>query len=221
MTTSACVNLHFKLTIASNARYREHLKAFTNYCKHYKINEHSRNPSGVLSVSSTIIMDYFGFRQFSYKLTITSNARYREHLKAFANYCKHYKINEHSRNPSGVLLVSSTIIMDYFGLRQSSYKPTITSNARYRKHLKPFANSFEHYKINEHSRNSSGVLSVAFDHYHDYCGLRQSLYKLTITTNARYREHLNVFASSCEHHKINEHSCNPSGVLSVTFDYYH
>ena len=168
MTTSACVNLHFKLTIASNARYREHLKAFTNYCKHYKINEHSRNPSGVLSASSTIIMDYFGFRQSSYKLTITSNARYREHLKAFANYCKHYKINEHSRNPSGVLSVSSTIIMDYFGLRQSSYKLTITSNARYRKHLKPFANSFEHYKINEHSRNSSGVLSVAFDHYHDY-----------------------------------------------------
>ena len=129
-------------------------------------------------------MDYFGFRQSSYKLTITSNARYREHLKAFANYCKHYQINEHSRNPLGVLSVTSTIIMDYFGLRQSSYKLTITSNARYRKHLKPFANSFEHYKIKEHSRNSSGVLSVAFDHYHDYCGLRQSLYKPLLQTRA-------------------------------------
>ena len=45
------VNLHFKLTITSNARYREHLKAFTNCCKHYQINAHSRNPSGVLSVT--------------------------------------------------------------------------------------------------------------------------------------------------------------------------
>ena len=126
------------------------------------------------------------------------------------------KINEHSHNPSGVVSVTSIIITDYFGLRQSSYKLTITSNARYRKHLKPFANSFENYKINKHSHNSSGVLSVTFDHYHDYCGLRQSSYKLTITTNARYREHLNAFASSCELHKINEYSCNRSGVLSVT-----
>ena len=37
----------------------------------------------------------------------------------------------------GQLLVTLTIIMDYFGLRQSSYKLTITSNARYRKHLNP------------------------------------------------------------------------------------
>ena len=120
---------------------------------------------GVLSVTSTINMDYFGLRQSSYKLIITSNASYREHLKAFANYCKHYKINEHSRNPSGVLSVTSTIIMDYFGLRQSSYKLTITSNGRYGKRLKPFANSCEHYKINEHSCNSSGVLSETFNHY--------------------------------------------------------
>ena len=129
-------------------------------------------------------MDYFGLFNLHFKLTITSNARHNEHLKAFANYCKHYKINEHSRIPSGVLSVTSIIITDYFGLRQSSYKLTITLNARYRRHLKPFANSFKHYKINEHSRNSSGVLSVTFDHYHDYCGLRQSSYKLTITTNA-------------------------------------
>ena len=111
--------------------------------------------------------------------------------------------------------------MDYFGLRQSSYKLTITSNARYRKHLKPFANSCEHYEINEHSRNFSGVLSVIFDHYHDYCGLRQSSYKLTITSNARYRERLNGFPISCKQHKINKHSLNPFGVLSVTFDHYH
>ena len=170
---------------------------------------------------STIIMDYFGLVNLRFKLTITSNARHHEHLKAFANYCKHYNIYEHSHNPWGVVSVTSIIITDYFSLRQSSYKLTITSNARYRRPLKPFANSCEHYKINEHSRNSSGVLSVTFDHYHDYCDLRQSLYKLTITTNARYREHLNVFASSCVHHKINEHTCNPSGVLSVTFDYFH
>ena len=123
---------------------------------------------------STTIINYFGLRQSSYKLIITSNARDGKHLKAFANYCKHYHINEHSRDPSGVLSVTSTIIMDYFGLRQSSYKLTITSNARYRKHLKPFANSYEHYEISEHSRNSSGVLSITFDHYHDYFGLRQS-----------------------------------------------
>ena len=49
-------------------------------------------------------------------LTITSYARYREHLKAFANACKQYKINEHCRNTSGVLSVSSTIIIDYIGL---------------------------------------------------------------------------------------------------------
>ena len=60
----------------------------------------------------------------------------------------------------------STIIMDFFGLRQSSYKLTITSNARHREHLKAFANYCEHYKINEHSRNPSGVVSVTFDHYH-------------------------------------------------------
>ena len=85
--------------------------------------------------------------------------------------------------------------MDYFGLRQSSYKLTITSNARYRKHLKPFVNYCKHYKINEHSRNSSGVLSVSFDHYHDCFGLRQSSYKLIITSNARDREHLKAFAN--------------------------
>ena len=111
-------------------------------------------------------MDYFGLVNLDFKLTITSNARYRKHLKAFTNYYKHYQINEQSRNPSRVLSITSTIIIDYFGLRQSSYKLTITSNARYRKHLKPFANSFEHYKINKHSRNSSGVLSETFDHYH-------------------------------------------------------
>ena len=112
--------------------------------------------------------------------------------------------------------------MDYFGLRQSSYKLTITSNARHRERLKAFAKYCEHYKINEHSRNFSGVLSVTFDHSHDYFGLRQSLYKLTITSNARYRERSNAFASSCEHHKIiNELSRSPSGVLSVTFDHYH
>ena len=86
-------------------------------------------------------MDYFGLRRSSYKLTITSKARHREHLKAFANYCKHYQINEQSRNPSRVLSVTLTIIMDHFGLRQSSNQLTITSNARYRKHLKPWTTS--------------------------------------------------------------------------------
>ena len=111
--------------------------------------------------------------------------------------------------------------MDYFGLVNHHFKLTITSNVRHHEHLKAFANYCKHYEINEHSRNPSGVLSVTFDHYHDYLGLRQSLYKLTITSNARYRERLNAFASSCEHHKIKEYSRNPSGVLSVTFDHYH
>ena len=115
---------------------------------------------------STIIMDYFGLVNLHFKFTITSNARHYKHLKAFANCFKHYKINEHSHNLSWVVSVTSIIITDYFDLRQSSYKLTITSNARYRRHLKAFANSFEHYKINEHSRNFSGVLSVTFDHYH-------------------------------------------------------
>ena len=140
LTTSACVNLHFKLTITSNASYREHLKAFANYCKHYQINEHSRNSSGVLSVTFDHYHDYCGLRQSSYKLTITTNARYREHLNAFASSCEHHKINEYSCNPMGVLSVTSTINMDYFGLRQSSYKLIITSNPRDREHLKAFAN---------------------------------------------------------------------------------
>ena len=89
--------------------------------------------------------------------------------------------------------------MDYFGLVNLHFKLAITLNAGNREHLKAFANSCEHYKINEHSRNSSGALSVTFDHYRDYFGLRQSLYKLAITSNARYRERFNAFASSCEH----------------------
>ena len=56
--------------------------------------------------------------------------------------------------------------MDYFGLVNLHFKLTITSNARYRKHFKVFANSCKHYKINEHSRNPSWVLSVTFDQYH-------------------------------------------------------
>ena len=160
------VNLHFKLTITSKARNREHLNAFANYYKNYKINEHSGNTSGVLSVTSTIIMDYFGLVNLHFKLTITSNARNQEHLKAFANYCKHNKINEHSLNPSGVLSVTSPIIMDYFGLVNLHFKLTITSNAHHQEHLKAFANYCKHYKINEHSRNPSGVLSVTFDCYH-------------------------------------------------------
>ena len=43
-------------------------------------------------------IDYIGLRQSSFQLTITSNARHREDLKGFANACKHYKTNEHSRN---------------------------------------------------------------------------------------------------------------------------
>ena len=100
-----------------------------------------------------LLNHYFGLRQSSFQLTITSNARNREHLKAFANSCKHYKINEHSRNTSGVLsvtfgysLTTLWLLIDYFGLRQSSFKLTITSNGRYREHLKAFANCCEHYK---------------------------------------------------------------------------
>ena len=92
--------------IALYGRHREHLKAFANSCKHYKINEHSCNTSGVLSVTSTTIIDYFSLCESSYTLIIALYARHREHLKAFANSCKHYKINEHSRNTSGVLSVT-------------------------------------------------------------------------------------------------------------------
>ena len=42
----------------------------------------------------------------------------------------------------------------------------ITSYERHREHLKAFANSCKRYKINEHSRYTSGVLSVTFDDYH-------------------------------------------------------
>ena len=55
----------------------------------------------------------------------------------------------------------------------------------------------------------------------NYFGFRQSSYKLIITSNAHDRENLKAFANSCEHNKLNENSCNPSGVLSVSFDYYH
>ena len=111
-------------------------------------------------------MDYLGLVNLYFKLIITSKARNREHLNALANYYKHYKINEHSRNPSGVLSVTFDYYHGLLRLGQSSFKLTITSNAHYREHLKALADSCEHYKINEHSRNSSGILSVAFDHYH-------------------------------------------------------
>ena len=58
------------------------------------------------------------------------------------------------------------LLIDYFGLRQSSFQLSITSNARHREHLKAFANSCKDYKINEHSRNSSGGTFGNFDHYH-------------------------------------------------------
>ena len=76
---------------------------------------------GVLSVTSTINMDYFGLRQSSYKLIITSNPRDREHLKSFTNYCKHYKINEHSGNTSGVLSVTFDYYHGLLRLIQSSF----------------------------------------------------------------------------------------------------
>ena len=58
------------------------------------------------------------------------------------------------------------LLIDYFGLRQSSFQLSITSNARHREHLKAFANSRKHYKINEHSCKTSVVLWVTFEHYH-------------------------------------------------------
>ena len=57
-------------------------------------------------------------------------------------------------------------IIDYFSLCQSLYILIITLYARHRKNLKAFANSCKDYKIDEHSRNTSGVLSVTFDYYH-------------------------------------------------------
>ena len=53
-----------------NARYGEHLKAFHNSCKHYKINEHSRNTLGVLSANTAIIIDYFGLVNLHFNLPL-------------------------------------------------------------------------------------------------------------------------------------------------------
>ena len=47
------------------------------------------------------IIDYFSLCQSLYILIITLYARHRKNLKAFANSCKDYKIDEHSRNTSG------------------------------------------------------------------------------------------------------------------------
>ena len=154
--------------------------------------------------------------QCSFKLTITSYARHRENLKAFANSCKHYKINEHARNPSGVLSVTFDHYLGLLRVGQSSLQLTITSNARDRELLKAFANSCKHYKINEHARNPSGALSVTFDHYLGRLRVGQSSFQLTITSNARHRELLKAFANPCKHYKINENSRNTSGVLSAT-----
>ena len=165
-----------------------------------QINEHSRNASGVLSVTHDHYHWLLRLRQSSFKLTITSNARHREHLEAFANSRKHYKINEHSRNSSGLLSVTFDHYHWLLRLGQSSFKLPITSNARYGEHLESFANSCKHYQINEHSRNTSGVLSVTFDHYHWLLRLGQSSFKLTITSNARYFERLNAFFTCSEHY---------------------
>ena len=84
LTTSACVNLRINLQLL-RTRHLEHLKAFTNACKHYKINNHSRNSSGVLLVTFDHYHWLLRLGQSSFKLTITSNARHGEHSKAFAN----------------------------------------------------------------------------------------------------------------------------------------
>ena len=78
----------------------------------------------------------------------------------------------------GYFRLLSTTIIDYFSLSQSYYTLTITSYARRREHLKAFANACKHYKINEHSRNTSGVLSVTFDY--------------SLTTSACVNLHLNL-----------------------------
>ena len=84
-----------------------------------------------------------------------------------------------------------TTNLDYFGLRQSFYKLTITSEARYR----------EHYNINEHPRHPAGYI--------------RNFRPLSMTSSACIIFHINLLLlrtrAICEHYKINEHPRNPSG----------
>ena len=74
----------------------------------------------------------------------------------------------------------------------------------------------EHYNVNEHPRNPSGVLSVAFDHY---CWLLRlaSIFieTYTITWNARYRQLLNAIMSM-NTLAILRGTCGNSRPLSLT-----
>ena len=65
------------------------------------------------------------------------------------------------------------------------------------------------------------VLPVTHDYYHWLLQLVSVFIYAYISSYAHHREHLKAFANSCKHYKINEHSRNTSGLLSVTLDHYH
>ena len=101
------------------------------------------------------------------------------------------QINEHSRNASGVLPVTHDYNHWLLQLVSVFIYAYISSYAHHREHLKAFANSCKHYKINEHSRNTSGGTFGNFGPL----SLTTSSFKRTFISNARYREHLKAFAN--------------------------
>ena len=117
LTTSTYVNLHRDYTITWNARYHQLVNTI------------------ILMNTLAILRGTFGnFRPLSLTTSTCVNLHrdlYHYLERALSPTCEHYNFNKHPRNPSGYFRSLSTTIIGYFGLRQSSKTPTITSNARY------------------------------------------------------------------------------------------
>ena len=132
------------------------------------------------------------FRQSSYKLTTDYFER------ALLPYCEHYNVNEHPRNPLGVISVTfhhfhwllwlASIFVEtyhYFNL-----------NARYRRLVNTIM-----------LMNTLAILRVTFNNFGT----------LSLTSSACVNPHINLrlikraLSPTCEqHYNVNEHPRNPS-----------
>ena len=141
LTTTTCVNLHRDLPFISY--YFE--RALSPTCEHYNVREHPCNPSGYFRYHSTTIINYFGLRQSSNTLTITSNARYRQLVNIV------------------ILRNTLAILWGTFG----NFRPpslTTTTSVNLHRDLPLISYYFEstlsliceHYNVNEHPCNPSG-----------------------------------------------------------------
>ena len=136
LTTSTCVNLHRDL-------YHYFERALSPTCEHYNVNEHPRNPSGVLLVTSDRYHWLLGLASiFIYRRTITSNARYLQLVNTI------------------MLMNTLAILRGTFGnFRPLSLTTSTCVNVHrdlYHYFERALSSTCEHYNVNGHSRNPSG-----------------------------------------------------------------